>query len=174
MSYRSTLPMAKNRELFKYYTEAVEHLKEYKKALEEAITEISSLDDIDELNTWAKIGYYKAKVELHEVTGKINAQENNKQVYQDRIELMMPEFEKLSAEANVEFEKLIEDAITLAKANPTNRYVQTIGMILQGWNSIKDEKLESAVKQELKNETYKSLKTQMEAVKQDKGKLKKA
>lgn len=175
MSYRSTLPMAKNKEMLKFYTEAVEILKNYKSAIEEFLAE-STEEDIASMSAFERLSYYKYKYQLHEVSGKIHAQENNLQVYQDRIELMMPEFERISAEANTEFDKTVEEAIAIGRANMNSRYAATISMILQGWQSMKDEKLDGTTKQELKNETYKSLKTQIQAVKDDvsKSKLKKA
>jgi hypothetical protein len=173
MSYRSTLPMAKNKELFKYYTDAIEHMTNYKSALEEFIGN-DSPSDVNTMDAYDKVVYFKAKMDLHDIIGKINAQENNKQVYQDRIDLMMPAFEKLSAEANVEFDNVVQQAIEIGKENPNNRYSNTIGMILQGWHSTKEQKLDGTVMQELKNETYNSLKTQIEAVKKDTKKLKKA
>lgn len=166
MSYRSTLPMAKNRELHKYYTEAIEHMTNLKNSITEFLS--SYLDeDVESLNEHDKIEYYKLKLELHELQGRINTQENHKQIYQDRIDLMMPEFEKLSAEANAEFDNIFEQAIDIGTKYPTNRYSNTIGMILSGWNSTKNETMDSLVAQELKNETYKSLKTQIAAVKDD-------
>lgn len=166
MSYRSTLPMAKNRELLKYYTEAIEHMNNYKSAIVEFIGD-GQEEDVDNLTGYDKMMYFKAKLDLHELEGRINTQEHHRQVYQDRIELMMPDFEKLSAEANVEFEAVYVEATEVIKSNPNNRYSQTLGMILQGWNETIKQKMDSTTMQELKNETYKSLKTQIEAVKAD-------
>lgn len=172
MSYRSTLPMAKNKEMLKYYTEAVEHLKNLKTAMEEFLGQTSD-EDVANMDAYELVLHCKTKWELHELTGKINAQQNNLQVYQDRIELMMPDFEKLSAEANAEFDKVVEEAINIGRANMNSRYAATLSMILQGWQSMKDTKMDGTTKQELKNETYKSLKTQIQAVKDDTAKIKK-
>lgn len=148
-------------------------MKDYQKALED-FTEESTIEDIECMDTYTKMVYYKALYELNELEGKIYAQERNKQVYEDRIELMLPEFEKLSAEANAKFDEILEEAIKVGKGNPNNRYSNTIGMILQGWNSMKDQKLDSATLQELKNETYKSLKTQIAAVQEKQNGMRKA
>ncbi len=96
--------------------------------------------------------------------GKLEMQKVNIDVWQGRIDLYAPKFEKDSAEANEYFDEIWEKATKIASRNP---------IVAAALNSY-PHALQNDPKtydQDLKNELYKSLKSQIEFDKNDSKKL---
>lgn len=165
MSYRSTMPLSTNKRLLKQYTNAVESMTALRDHIKKIITGAETDGSLETDDDEAMYQYLKMKVELQELEAKISVQQYHKELYEARVEEYLPFFERDSAETNSNFDEVWEKAIEVATKYPKNKYAIVVGMIVNGYKTVLDDKsIDVMTKQELKNDTYKSLKVQTKAI----------
>ncbi len=105
---------------------------------------------VEELPNVGALDIAKLEIERDELTAKITNQQQNLDVYLTRIEMRIPEFEKESQEANMNWAALWDKAMIIAAKEPG-------GEIARLYKTIQDNR-----DQEEKNEIYFNLKALIE------------
>lgn len=127
---------------FEHFTKHLEALKNLKQRTDEMIDSGNeSIMDLAE-----KLLQANLKVESLELEARIKVLTYHVELYRERIEMHEPVFEKDSAEANANWDKIYSEAEAINKKYP----VTALALVLA--NYPKDN-----VDQELKNEAYKAM-----------------
>ena len=123
---------------------------------------LTVLDKADELFASyspliAELKKRQLRVQLNEIQGKLNVHEHNLEIYENRVEMYKPVLEKETQEANKHWDMIWDQAVEIAKQAP----MSLVAMVLNGYP--KEQYDPEMFSQELKNETYKTLRNQIKS-----------
>jgi hypothetical protein len=144
--FKSSYPMAKNKQLYEYFKRCLEDSEELYCSVCNLIKEAGDYMLMEEADRYK---YLSLVNERNKLEGRIENFRYMMDIYDTRIQNYTPIFERECAEANANWTQVYDKARAIAEQNPLSIF----GLLLKDHSD--------ALGQEHKNELYKALKTQL-------------
>lgn len=161
--HRSAMRLAKARQYNELYKRSLEDLEKLYESLYQVIGEIEVDNPVVGMDAGERVEFYKLKVLLNETEAKVHSQRSHVESYDLHIQNIMPAFEEKSRIVNEQWDKTWADA--KAMVEKYGKKAMGLSMILSGYEQGKNIYTDAELKQELKNDTFTSMVTQMKFLK---------
>ena len=155
---QTRLPSVELEDNYNFYKKSVEDYEVLADSIEKVLTNAEEIFE-KEMPLVRAMKIARIQVELNEVNSRIRVQAQNFEIYETRVEQYKPILEKETKETNEAWDAIWEEATLVSRKFP----MSGLAMILNGYP--KEQYNPELFSQELKNETAKAIRKQLDSYK---------